>query len=171
MRVRKTRQDQRNVYRYPVSVEDGRTEVWIQDLHRMDDNEVTNNIKNGHPKLTPEQKAKKKEWEEAHPGEKYPIDWNLSLDYIAGDTDDGGLDKSSVLAGASYDPFDEDVPDEVLKLRKIAAEKMTDRQRQAYQLIGLEGYSRTEAAKIMGVSVKVAKVHYDKAIECIKKYF
>ena len=69
MRVRKTRQDQRNVYRYPVSVEDGRggyrtvyttvrpgemgvTEVWIQDLHRMDDNEVTNNIKNGHPKLT-----------------------------------------------------------------------------------------------------------------------
>lgn len=77
MRVRKTRQDQRNVYRYPVSVEDGRggyrtvyttvrpgemgvTEVWIQDLHRMDDNEVTNNIKNGHPKLTLEQKAEKK---------------------------------------------------------------------------------------------------------------
>ena len=188
MRVRKTRQDQRNVYRYPVSVEDGRggyrtvyttvrpgemgvTEVWIQDLHRMDDNEVTNNIKNGHPRLTPDQKAEKKEWEEAHPGEKYPIDWNLSLDYIAGDTDDGELDKSSVLAGASYDPFEEDVPDEVLKLREIAATKMTDRQRQAYRLIGLEGYSRTEAAKIMGVSVKVAKVHYDKAIECIRKYF
>lgn len=188
MRVKKTRQDQRNVYRYPVSVEDGHggyrtvyttvrpgemgvTEVWIHDLHRMDDNEVANNVKNGHPKLTAEQKTAKKEWEEAHPGEKYPIDWNLSLDYIAGDTDDGELDKSSVLAGASYAPFDEDVPDEVLRLREIAATKMTDRQRQAYQLIGLEGYSRTEAAKIMGVSVKVAKVHYDKAIECIKKYF
>lgn len=185
MRVRKTRQGQRNVYRYPVSVEDGRggyrtvymtvragemgvTEVWIQDLHWMDDNEVTNNIKNGHPKLTPEQKAEKKGWEESHPGEKYPIDWNLSLDYIAGDTDDGELDKSSVLAGASYAPFDEDVPDEVLKLREIAATKMTDRQRQA---IGLEGYFRTETTKIMGVSVKVAKVHYDKAIECIKKNF
>ena len=38
----------------------------------------------------------------------------------------GELDKSSVLAGASYDPFDEDVPDEVLKLRKIAATKMTE---------------------------------------------
>ena len=131
MRVRKTRQDQRNVYRYPVSVEDGRggyrtvyttvrpgemgvTEVWIQDLHRMDDNEVANNIKNGHPRLTPEQKAAKKEWEETHPGEKYPIDWNLSLDYIAGDTDDGELDKSSVLAGASYDPFDEDVPEHAI---------------------------------------------------------
>lgn len=99
MRVRKTRQDQRNVYRYPVSVEDGRggyrtvyttvrpgemgvTEVWIQDLHQMDDNEVTNNIKNGHPRLTPEQKAEKKEWEEAHPGEKFDMNWNLSLDYI-----------------------------------------------------------------------------------------
>ena len=74
MRVRKTRQDQRNVYRYPVSVEDGRggyrtvyttvkpgekgvTEVWIRDLHRMDDNEVANNVKNGHPRLTSEQKA------------------------------------------------------------------------------------------------------------------
>lgn len=188
MRVKKTRQDQRGVYRYPVDVSDGRggyrrsynvvrpgeggvTEVWIRDLHRMDDNEVNNNIKNGHTKLTAEQKAVKKEWEEAHPGEKFDMNWNLSLDYIAGDTDDGELDKSSVLAGASYDPFDEDVPDEVLKLREIAATKMTDRQRQAYQLIGLEGYSRTEAAKIMGVSVKVAKVHYDKAIECIKKYF
>ena len=160
MRVRKTRQDQRNVYRYPVSVEDGRggyrtvyttvkpgekgvTEVWIRDLHRMDDNEVANNVKNGHPRLTSEQKAAKKEWEEAHPGEKYPIDWNLSMDYIAGDTDDGELDKSSVLAGASYDPFNEDVPDEVLKLREIAATKMTDRRRQAHQLLGLEGYSRT----------------------------
>ena len=180
MRVKKTRQDQRGVYRYPVDVPDGRggyrrsynvVRPGIQDLHRMDDNEVANNVKNGHPKLTPEQKAEKKEWEEVHPGEKYPIDWNLSLDYIAGDTDAGELDKSSVLAGASYAPFDEDVPDKVLKLREIAATKMTDRQRQAYQLIGLEGYSRTEAAKIMGVSVKVAKVHYDKAIECIKKYF
>lgn len=188
MRVKKTRQDQRGVYRYPVDVPDGRggysrsynvvrpgeggvTEVWIRNLHRMDDNEVANNIKNGHPKLTAEQKAAKKEWEEAHPGEKFDMNWNLSLNYIAGDTDDGELDKSSVLAEASYDPFEEDVPDEVLKLREIAAAKMTDRQRQAYRLIGPEGYSRTEAAKIMGVSVKVAKTQYDIAIECIRKYF
>jgi len=48
---------------------------------------------------------------------------------------------------------------------------MTDRQRQTYRLIGLEGYTKTEAAKIMGVSVKVTKIHYDKAIERIKKNF
>ena len=107
-----------------------------------------------------------------HPGEKYPMDWNLSLDYIAGECEDGDLDKSSVLSGASYDPFEDmDVPDEVLKLWKIAATKMTDRQRQAYELIGLEERTITEAAKIMGVSIKVAKVHYDKAIDCIRKNF
>lgn len=27
----------------------------------------------------------KKEWEESHPGEKYQMNWNLSLDYIAGE--------------------------------------------------------------------------------------
>ena len=148
------------------------TEVMIQNLHRMDDNEVTNNVRNGHPKLTAQQKAAKKEWEEVHPGEKYPMGWNLSLDYIAGECEDGDLDKSSVLSGASYDPFEDmDVPDEVLKLREIAATKMTDRQRQAYELIGLEERTITEAAKIMGVSIKVAKVHYNKAIDCIRKNF
>ena len=189
MRVKKTRQDQRGVYRYSVDIPDGRggyrrtynlirpgedgvTEVIIQDLHRMDDNEVSNNVKNGHPKLTAQQKADKKEWEESHPGERYNMNWNLSLDYIVGDADDSDLDKSRVLASACYDPFDEmDVSDEVLKLRGIVASKLTDRQRQAYELIGLEGYSKTEAARIMGVSIKVAKTHFDKAIECIKKYF
>ena len=152
--------------------EDGVTEVLIQNLHRMDDNEVTNNVKNGHPMLTAEQKAAKKEWEEAHPGEKYPMDWNLSLNYEFDKCEDGDVSKSSVLSGASYDPFaDMDVPDEVLKLREIAANKMTDRQRQAYELIGLEERTITEAAKIMGVSIKVAKVHYDKAIDCIRKNF
>ncbi len=100
------------------------------------------------------------------------MDWNLSLNYEFDQCEDGDVSKSSVLSGASYDPFaDMDVPDEVLKLREIAANKMTDRQRQAYELIGLEERTITEAAKIMGVSIKVAKVHYDKAIDCIRKNF
>ena len=94
MRVKKTRSDQRGVYRYPVDVpderggyrktyttinpgDDGTTEIMIQMLHRMGDDEVTNNVNNGHPKLTPEQKAAKSAWEEAHLGEKYPIDWKF----------------------------------------------------------------------------------------------
>lgn len=187
MRVRKTRKEDRSVYRYPVSVDDGKggyrtvyriikpgvdgvTEDMIKLLHSMDDSEVYNNIKNGHPNMTEEQKTHKREWEEAHPGEKYPMDWNLSLDYVFGENGDTEFDKSKIMADISYYPFFCE-SNSVIKLREIVAEKMTERQRQAYQLIGIEGYSCTEAAKIMGVSIKVAKVHYDKAIECIKKYF
>lgn len=112
MRVKKTKQSDRGVYRYPVQVEDGRggyrtaynvikpgedgvTEVMIKSLHAMDDHEVYLNVKNGHPPMTAEQKAAKKEWEEAHPGEKYTMNWNLSLDYITGE-DDEEVDKSHV---------------------------------------------------------------------------
>ena len=69
MRVKKTRQSDRGVYRYPVQVEDGRggyrtaynvikpgedgiTEVMIKSLHAMDDHEVYLNVKNGHPPMT-----------------------------------------------------------------------------------------------------------------------
>ena len=105
MRVKKTKQSDRGVYRYPVQVEDGRggyrtaynvikpgedgiTEVMIKSLHAMDDHEVYLNVKNGHPPMTAEQKVAKKEWEVAHPGEKYTMNWNLSLDYIAGEDDE-----------------------------------------------------------------------------------
>ena len=73
MRVKKTRQSDRGVYRYPVQVEDGRggyrtaynvikpgedgiTEVMIKSLHAMDDHEVYLNVKNGHPPMTAEQR-------------------------------------------------------------------------------------------------------------------
>ncbi|MBR5179843.1 MAG: sigma-70 family RNA polymerase sigma factor [Lachnospiraceae bacterium] len=189
MRVKKTRSDQRNVYRYPVDVPDGKggyrttyniikpgddgtTEVLIHTLNRWDDNWITNIGRNGHPKLTEQQKADKKAWEEEHPGEKYPMNWNLSIESLMDECVDGDVSKSSILAGASYDPFaDMDDSDDVLKLREIIATKMTDRQKQAIELIGLEGYTITEAAEIMGISIKVAKVHYDKAVECIKKNF
>lgn len=188
MRVKKTKQSDRGVYRYPVTVEDGHggyrttfnvirpgedgvTEVMIQSLHAMDDSEVYYNLKNGHPPMTAEEKAAKKKWEKEHEGEKYQMNWNLSLDYLAGESEsEDHADKSKILESASVDPF-EDVSDEVLKLREIVAEKMTERQREAYRLIGLEGYSITEASRMMGVSIKVAKAHYDKAIECIRKNF
>lgn len=56
---------------------------------------ITSNVKNGHPKMTAEQKAAKKEWEEAHPGEKYPMDWNLSLNYEFDRCEDGDVSKSA----------------------------------------------------------------------------
>ena len=78
----------------------------------MDDHEVYLNVKNGHPPMTAEQKAAKKEWEEAHPGEKYTMNWNFSLDYIAGDSDEPDVDKSNVLAEALFENFAEGILDE-----------------------------------------------------------
>ncbi len=184
MRVKKTRQSDRGVYRYPVQVEDGHggyrtaynvikpgedgiTEVMIKSLHAMDDHEVYLNVKNGHPPMTAEQKAAKKEWEEAHPGEKYTMNWNLSLDYIAGE-DDEEVDKSHVLAGASYDPFDEEeVSPEVQRLRDVVA-TMTDRQKQVYQLVLLEERGYTEVAKFLDCSAANVKQICNKVIALIK---
>lgn len=181
MRVKKTRQSDRGVYRYPVQVEDGRggyrttynvikpgedgiTEVMIKLLHSMDDHEVYLNVKNGHPPMTAEQKAAKKEWEEAHPGEKYTMKCNLSLDYIAGEE----VDKSHVLAGASYDPFyEEEVSPEVRRLRDVVA-TMTDRQKQVYQLVLLEERGYTEVAKILECSPDNVKQICNKVISLIK---
>ena len=186
MRVKKTRQSDRGVYRYPVQVEvgngnykttynvikpgeDGVTEVMIKSLHAMDDHEVYLNTKNGHPPMTEEQKAAKKEWEEAHPGEKYTMNWNLSLDYIAGDEDE--VDKSSVLASAAYNPFEEDeVSPEIQKLRDVVA-TLTDRQKQVYQLVLLEEYSFTDAAKILECSAANVKQICNKVISIIKAGF
>lgn len=185
MRVKKTKQADRGVYRYPVSVEDGRggyrisynvvkpgengvTEVMIKSLHAMDDHEVYNNTKNGHPPMTEEQKAAKRKWEEEHLGEKYDMGWNLSTDYLAGE--DEHADKSRVLAEASYDPFAEDVSAEVQRLRDIVA-SMTDKQRQVYQLVLIEEYSLTEAAKMMECSAANVKQICNKVVSLIKAGF
>lgn len=52
---------------------------WIHTEHNLDDSEVNNNCNEGHPPLTDKEKAEKKAWEEAHPGEDYPANWHVSL--------------------------------------------------------------------------------------------
>lgn len=117
--------------------------------------------------MTAEQKVAKKEWEVAHPGEKYTMNWNLSLDYIAGE-DDEEVDKSHVLAGASYDPFDEEeVSPEVQRLRDVVA-AMTDRQKQVYQMVLLEECGYTEVAKLLDCSPANVKQICNKVIVLIK---
>lgn len=63
------------------------SEEWREWLRKADNRIVENNVKNGHPQLTPEQKAEKKDWEEAHPGEKFPANWNLAFDGFSDDPD------------------------------------------------------------------------------------
>lgn len=80
MKIRKTRQEKRSDYSYPINVqvgsdkwetkfitirpgEDGVTEADIKTLHSFDDSEVYYNNKNMHPTKTDEEKAKIKEFE------------------------------------------------------------------------------------------------------------
>lgn len=186
MRVKKTRQSARGVYRYPVAVEDGCggvritydvikpgekgvTEVNIKMLHAMDDHEIYNNMKNAHPPLTEEEKVAKKLWEKEHPGEKYDMGWNSSLDFMAGE--DEHADKSWALDSAYYDPFAEEVVSgEVQRLRDIVA-SLTDRQRQVYQLVLIEEYSLTEAAEMMECSPANVKQICNKVVSLIKAGF
>ena len=94
LRVRKTPAAKRTTYTYPIydgstitliPGKDGITEEFIVLLHHLDDAEVRNNLKNGRPELTAEEKQAVKEWENAHPGEKAPRNWNLSIDYVMSD--------------------------------------------------------------------------------------
>ena len=185
MKIRKTRQDRRETYRYeaylendngeytkeciePKSGTDGVTEAWIKTLHSLDDHEVYLNCKNGHPPLIEAEKATKRQWEKEHEGETYGVGWNLSLDHMVTD-DDGDTGKSSVLKSACY-MMDEEVPADVQHLRDIV-DTMTEKQQLVYKLHVLEGYTFTEIAKLMGTSIPNVKKHYDKAILFIKNNF
>ena len=76
MKIRKTRQDKRETYRFEFYTENenggcakecielrpgenGVNEYWIKTLHSMDDHEVYLNCKNGHPPMTEAEKAAK----------------------------------------------------------------------------------------------------------------
>lgn len=77
MKIRKTRQEKRSDYSYPINVqvgsdkwetkfitirpgEDGVTEADIKTLHSLDDKEVYNNNKNMHPKKQMKKKLRLK---------------------------------------------------------------------------------------------------------------
>lgn len=176
MRFKKTSRDKRGVYTFDFADgtkltvrpgEDEVTEADIKLLHSMDDAEVYNNIKNARPPMTDEEKARKKEWEAKHPGEKYPMNWNLSLDYMAGeDGDDDKLDKSRIAsAGCTYMNVEEE--EQAAMIRRILW-FLTDIQRDVYRLVKLEGFTQTEAAEILGTSIPNINKHLKKALERIE---
>lgn len=186
MKIRKTRTEDRGVYRYPVNVPDGKggyrveymticpgeddvTETWISTLHSLDDSEVYYNCKNGHPALTEREKEARRTWEAAHPGEKYPVDWNLSLDYLAGEDDCESTEKSKLLSSASTSMF----PDESAELEHLheIVDGMTKRQQEVYKLLFIEECSLTEAAEILGMSITAVFGHKKRIMEIIKKSF
>ncbi len=64
----------------------------------------------------------------------------------------------------------DEVSPEVERLWEIVAD-MTERQQQVYQLHLIEGYSLTETAAILGMSVPTAYNHKKRIFEIIKEKF
>lgn len=152
---RKTPTAERGVYKYHsvtgavvlISCENVNLEM-IRLLHRMDDNEVNNNIKNSRPTLTAEQKKAIVEWEEQHPGEEVPKNWNLSLDGLL-HTDNA--DHSSYMkeladmqTGDGCDPLRE-------LLHEWIAEMSPDTQK-LFHMLYIEERTQSEVALEFGIS-------------------
>lgn len=177
MKTKKTRWDKRGAYTFQfndgTSVtlrpgEDGVTEADIKVLHSLDDAEVYNNIKNSRPPMTEAEKAAKKQWEAEHPGERYPANWNLSFDYMAGDDgDEDKLDKSRILFEACAYMETEDETEKKMLDRILWF--LTDIQREVYRLVKIVGHTQTEAADILGTSIPNINKHLKKAMDRIEE--
>ena len=174
LRVRKTPAAKRTTYTYPIydgstitliPGKDGIIEEFIVLLHHLDDAEVRNNLKNGRPELTAEEKQAVKEWENAHPGEKAPRNWNLSIDYVMSD-DEHDSEKATI----ENIPDGSEVSPEVEMLR-AAVETMSERQKQVYELHYLRGFNVKETAAILGMSSPTVTAHKKRIVEIIKKFF
>lgn len=164
--------------------EDGVTESHIKMLHAMDDCEVNNNLKNARPKRTEEDKEEIRQWTEEYirreteirgyapdrnevmcaVEERFPRNYNLSLDYVISDEDS---EKSHVQSMVSTS-FDNNP--RVERLYEVISE-LTDKQRDVLIKVGIEGYSLTDVAAMNGTSVPNVKKHYDKAVAYIRNNF
>lgn len=177
MKFRKTAANARETYPYRFGNgdtvilkpgEDGVTEMDIKSLHALDDSEVYYNIKNSRPQLSDEEKAEIKEWEDKHPGEEVPKNWNLSIESL----EDEGIsqDKSRILADVSYSPF-EDVSPEVDRLREVV-QMLTPEQQEIYRRVFINEEPAQDVAKDMGIPSKQAMNNRLNKIKAqIKKLF
>lgn len=179
MRYKKTPQDKRSSYKlfddngnfvteYKAG-ENGVTEVDILNLHKIDDHEAyINNKERRLPECCKEDFEK---WRKSYAekfSEKYgrepkanEIPYGhrqfISIEAQLNDDDDSSSDKGCIWERLSYVDF-EDKPAPVMRLYEIV-EDMPERWQQVYQLVHIEGYSKTKAGDILGISdVRVGQI-------------
>ena len=162
MKVHKTWQKKRENYTYVSATgektvlkpgENGVTEEMIRELHRADDREVENNLKNMHVPRTKKKKEEIKKWETEHPGEEYPREWNVSIEaFVSDDDDDSTADRDPALidhkASEFYEPYSSAAAERLWEI----IHELPPRQRKALRLTWFIGYSQAETAAIMHCS-------------------
>lgn len=195
MKIRKTRNDQRETYIYRFSDgtkvelkpgEDGITEVDIKKLHSLDDSEIHNNNKNLRPEKTEKEKDEIEKWKqkfissfkEKHgyePNkdilkgaveERFPRNYNLSLDF----DNDGEIEPDKRLI-ASIKSKDSNEEIEWSEHMEDLLAILIDKQRLVIKLMFVDGYKQSEIANLMNISSAAVKKHLDKAKETIKNNF
>ncbi len=144
----------------------GVTEVTIDRMHRMDDAEVRVSIKERRLPAYMEEKAKaaKAEWiadyeqkygRAPRPDEIPDLTHRsfVSIDEKMGDGDEEGMgEHSRIAAQMAVRPFEEE-ESAVEYLRALVMEgNFTERERQVYEAVFIEGMAKQDAAKKLGIS-------------------
>jgi predicted transcriptional regulator len=194
MKLHKTRQNQRETYKYYDANgklvielkpgENGVTEADIRTLHLQDDSEVRSNLKYRHGNLK-EQKAIAEKWKQEYiegfrkkyhrmPTEdeiaiamedSVPDNWIASIEEMTGDGDADGLgDKAGFLY--TLDEHDKKLPADVERLNEIIAE-MPKSWQEIYNM-KMAGYNNIEIAKFRGVTEAAIRKTLDKIKKKIK---
>lgn len=165
MKTIKTRSNQRNTYIYTdalgvrhtlkpgdVDLDSGYvlTEEDIKRLHRMDDNEVYNNVKNTKRPVEEWEKPFIEEWKKAHPNEDLPSRSHVSLDAegeddegINDDADKGYLGDASLAVTEKEDPM-------LDRLHEVV-EMLRPDQQELYRRIITDEENPSAIAKELGV--------------------
>ncbi len=178
MKFHKTNYNNRTAYTYksatgeritfaPGDADGEVTAELIKFLHSLDDAEIYNNRKNCKPPLSDEEKAAIREWEVTHPGEEAPKNWTMSLDAFSEDSD-SDMDRSGCMKEV-YDRTQTE-GSAASRLWEVMDE-MPYKQRQAFVLVELDGYSMTEAADKLGCSIANVSKLVARAKEFIKRNY
>ena len=183
MKYRKTSVNGRKNYTYNFNDGSNSTlnleqisEEWIKVLHRFDDNEVYNNLKNSRRSMCGKEKAEASEWDLLHPDDKYYGNWHIHFESITDcNAQSINLDKNTYLIDKSQeiDKIDNPVAD---RLDEIVSD-FTDKRKLVYRLVIIEKYKNTEVAKMLGVTEsavrKVVRKIKDKIKndELLQKYY
>lgn len=200
MRIRKTNQNERGVYKYITTEqtktgkyvkktivikpgENGVTELDIKRLHSFDDNEVRNNNKNSRPERTTEEKEAIKKWKRGYIQkfkEKHGYEPHKDyVDYVANEAfprnynlsmDSGEVDFDKSELGFMSASYDNDDFDWSDNMKKAMTE-MTDKQKQVIKLMSVDALKQNEVAKRLGISPAAVHKHFNKAKKIIEKYF
>ena len=185
MKTIKTRSDKRSTYTYidaygkkctlrPGDADPDTgyvlTEEDIKRLHRMDDNEVYNNVKNTRTPIQDWEKPSLEAWKMDHPGMELPTRMHISIDITVEndegkdeDTDKGLVAKASMALAEAEDPMLERLHEVVEMLRPD--------QQELYRRIVVDEESMADVAEELRLDSSAIRHRMETIRKFIKKNF